>query len=143
MTPVEQFDDYLKSKGLRQTEPRRKIVEIFFSTDKHVSAQELFDMTREKHPEIGYATVSRTLKLLVDSGISWVVDFGDGCKRFDHIFGCKRHDHIICTSCDHCVEVIDNDLEKLKKTIAEEYGYMAKYTKLDIFGLCPNCRQKL
>jgi len=99
-------------------------------------------MVREIDPAIGYATVARTLKLMVEAGISWIVDFNDGVQRFDHKYGCMRHDHIVCIECNNCIEVFNEELEDLKTGLAEKYGYEHVYTKLDIFGLCPNCRLK-
>ncbi|MCH2175579.1 MAG: transcriptional repressor [Lentisphaeria bacterium] len=130
------FNAYVASQGLRWTKQREVILKYFLKTDRHVSAQDLYDMVRETNPEIGYATVSRTMKLFVDAGISWVVDFNDGVKRYDHLYGCMRHDHIICIDCNTCVEVVNKDIEAQKKLLARNNGFELKHSKLDIFASC-------
>jgi Fur family transcriptional regulator, ferric uptake regulator len=141
--PKTRFDSFLRGKGLRRTPQRDAILDAFLSTTRHVSAQELFDLVRQHDNSIGYATVARTLNLMVESGISWIVDFNDGVRRYDHKFGCMRHDHIICMECHNCVEVFDESLERIKRQLAERFGYTPKYAKLDIFGLCPTCRGRI
>jgi len=140
------FNDYVKSKNMRRTEQRDFILNTFLNTEDHVSAQDLFDMVRIDHPDIGYATISRTLNLMVESGISWIVDFNDGVRRFDHKYGCMTHDHIICTECHQCIEFFDHEIEELKQSVAKRFGFKLHHSKLDLFVSCPetakNCPKK-
>ena len=130
-TLKKKFNDYVKTKHMRRTEQRDFILTTFLSTEDHVSAQDLFDMVRVDHPDIGYATISRTLNLMVESGISWVVDFNDGVRRFDHKYGCMTHDH---------------EIEELKQSVAKRFGFKLHHSKLDLFVSCPetakNCPKK-
>ena len=57
---------YVESKRLNVTSQREAIVEFFLRTRDHISIDELLAKVRKKHPKVGYATVYRTLKLLVD-----------------------------------------------------------------------------
>ena len=140
--PKEIFNKFLKKKKLRSTGQRDIIIDAFLNTDEHVSAQELFDLVRKTNPEIGYATVSRTLNLMVEAGISWVVDFNDGVRRFDQKYGGVRHGHLVCTECGHCIEFTPSEeLQKLKKELADRNGFELNYFRTDIFGLCKNCRK--
>ncbi len=136
------FNQFLKQKGLRQTEQRDRLINVFLQTERHVSTQELFDIVRKKYKDIGYATVARALKLLVDSGLCRVVDFGDGVQRFEHKYGHEHHDHLICTECGKFVEICSRRLEKLQVEMVRKHGFVQKRHKLDIFGLCPRCGKK-
>jgi Fur family transcriptional regulator, ferric uptake regulator len=134
------FEKFVLQKGLRHTRPREKVLEIFWGTERHVSVQDLYDLVRKKYPGIGYATVSRTLKLLTEAGICRIVDLGDGMQRFEHEFGHEHHDHLICTHCGRFVEIYSSKLEKLQDQLVQKHGFVQEHHKLDIFGLCPKCQ---
>ncbi|MHC4171372.1 MAG: Fur family transcriptional regulator [Planctomycetota bacterium] len=136
------FDQFLRQKGLRRTKQRDELVSFFLRTERHVSTQELFDIVRKKHKDVGYATVARTLKLLTECGLCRVVDFGDGVQRFEHKYGHEHHDHLICTKCGKFVEIYSKKLEKLQVELVKKHAYVQEYHKLDIFGICPRCGKK-
>ena len=64
--------------------------------EKHVKIEELLESVRKKSPNIGYATVYRTLLLLVDAGVAHQRHFNDGQSRFE-VNTAHHHDHLICT----------------------------------------------
>ncbi|MBW7990344.1 MAG: transcriptional repressor [Planctomycetes bacterium] len=133
------FNQFLIKKSLRQTKQRYEIVSFFLRMERHLSTQELFDIVRKKDKDVGYATVARTLKLLAESGLCRVVDFGDGVQRFEHKYGHEHHDHLICSKCGKFVEIYSKKLEKLQEELVRKHGYTQEYHKLDIFGICPRC----
>ncbi|MGB8332490.1 MAG: transcriptional repressor, partial [Polyangiales bacterium] len=63
------LNDYMSKHGLRSTEQRRLVTEMFFATTEHLSIEDLLDRVRVEEPRIGYATVYRTLKLLKECGL--------------------------------------------------------------------------
>ena len=73
--------EYLDEKRLNTTAQRESIVEQFFRTRDHISIDELLARVRKRQPKVGYATVYRTLKLLVESGLAHERQFGDGQAR--------------------------------------------------------------
>jgi Fur family ferric uptake transcriptional regulator len=66
----EQFRAYLAKHHLKVTRQRQIILDAFLSSPSHLSAEELYIRLRKKHPNIGYATVYRTMKILAESGIA-------------------------------------------------------------------------
>ena len=142
MDAKERFEEYLKSKGLRHTGQRRWVLDVFLATERHVTVEQLYNLARNKHKEIGYATVARTLKLLSKSGICREVDFGDGMQRFEHKYGHEHHDHLICVECGGFVEIYSDKLEQLQDELVQKHRYIQEYHKLDIFGICPHCQRK-
>jgi len=104
-----------------------------------VTIQELYDLVRDRHKGIGYATVARTVKLMSDSGICRQVDFGEGALRYEHKYGHEHHDHLICVKCGRFEEIFSPKLEEIQQELVEKHGYIQQSHKLDIFGLCPRC----
>lgn len=140
MDAKQKFIQFVADKGLRRTEQRGKVVDVFLATERHLTVQELYDLTRKKHKGIGYATVARTTKLMCESGICRQVDFADGSLRYEHKYNHEHHDHLICVKCGRFEEIYSPELEKIQHDLVKKYGYVQQSHKLDIFGLCPECR---
>ncbi len=142
MDAKEKFERFIVEKGLRHTAQRQQILHVFLSTERHLTIQQLYDRVRKKYKNIGYATVVRTVNLMAESGICRQVDFGDGIRRYEHKYGHEHHDHLICLKCGRFVEIYSEQLEKFQARLVKKHGYMQKYHKLDIFGVCTKCRKK-
>lgn len=142
---MEAFSQRLQEAGLKSTRQRDLIVERFFQLDEHISAEELLDDVRGFQPRIGYATVYRTLKLLVEQGFALPKDFGDGQTRYDPIHNQDpQHDHLICIDCRKIIEFDDEELAKRLHLIAEGMQYTVRRKKLELYAECriPGCPEK-
>ncbi|WP_421899742.1 Fur family transcriptional regulator [Maridesulfovibrio sp.] len=135
------FVDYLAQNGLSMTPQRKVIVETFLETEGHFSAEDLLLLVQKRVPEVGQATVYRTLKLLVDSGLAESLDFGCGVALYEHSYGHEHHDHLVCTKCQKKVEVVDDGIERRQEVLARENGYVLTHHRMLLFGLCPECQK--
>lgn len=134
---MEAFYDRLQEAGLKSTKQRDLIVERFLWLDKHISADELLDDVREHQPRIGYATVYRTLKLLVEQGFALPKDFGDGQTRYDPIHNQDpQHDHLICVDCRKIIEFNDDALNERIKEIVANMKYNVRRKKIELYAEC-------
>lgn len=128
--------NYVHDHRLNTTAQREAIVEQFLRTREHVSIDELLSKVRKRHPKVGYATVYRTLKLLVDSGLAIERQFGDGQARYE-IVG-DHHDHLICVKCGLILEFEDDEIERLQDRIATRLGgFVVLRHRHELYGLCP------
>ncbi|GLI39794.1 transcriptional repressor [Geobacter hydrogenophilus] len=134
------FQDYIARQGLKSTRQRDIILDAFLSSDRHLSIEELYLKLRAKHPNIGYATVYRTLKLFAESGIAREIHFGDGQTRYEHVSEGEHHDHLVCTGCGTIIEFENESIEKLQDEVAVAHGFLIKHHKLELYGLCAKCR---
>jgi len=133
------FEDYVRRHGLKSTQQRDLIVDLFLKSSGHISIEDLLGKVRKKNPKVGYATVYRTLKLLTDSGIAAARQFGDGQTRFEVMGdGHGHHDHLICMECGLILEFENDTIEKLQDEMAERLGgFKLVKHKLELYGLCP------
>jgi Fur family transcriptional regulator, ferric uptake regulator len=131
---------FLKQKGLKQTDQREKILDIFLSNVKHVSADELHAIIRKSDPRIGFSTVYRTLRILTECGLAREVNFGDGRARFERAFDKGQHGHLICTSCGKTEEFAISAIEKSIKQVSSKIGFKAEGHRLEVYGLCKRCQ---
>ncbi len=136
---VEEFQKVLESKGLKSTQQRHFIAETFFKTNTHVSLDELLKKVKRKTPNIGYATVFRTMKLLTETGLAMERQFGDGQTRFENLHQDGHHDHLICIKCAKIVEFQNQMIEDLQAETAKNFGFKVVRHKLELYGYCADC----
>ncbi len=136
----EVLENYITQNNLKITKQRRAVLEAFLANEEHLSAEELYKIVSAKEPKIGLATVYRTLALLTESGLALELDFGDGQKRYEHNYHHAHHDHMICTQCGKIIEFQNSMIEKLQEDVAREHGFEMTTHKLDMFGICKDCR---
>jgi Fur family ferric uptake transcriptional regulator len=135
----ERWKAYLDDHRLNTTAQREVIVDLFLRTPDHVSIDELLAKVRRRQQKVGYATVYRTLKLLVDSGLAIERQFGDGQARFE-VAG-AHHDHLICARCGHILEFEDDEIERLQEKVAQRLGgFTVIRHRHELYALCPKAR---
>jgi len=134
------FNRFAAGKGLRSTRQRDIILDFFLATHQHISVEELYLKIKAVHPGIGNATVYRTLKLFVEAGLAREVLLHDGQTRYEHVVEGEHHDHLVCTGCNAVIEFENETIEKLQDDIAMRHGFFIKSHKLEIYGLCAQCR---
>jgi Fur family ferric uptake transcriptional regulator len=137
--PVETFENYLRTKNLKHSKPRRDILDVFLGSQGHLSAQELYDQVKQINPRVGFATVYRTLKLLEECGLARSMDYGDGTQRYEP--DRFQHHHIICTSCNRTVEFLSPELEALLENVQASHDYLPQAYAVRILSICQDCTQ--
>ncbi len=135
------FHDFIVRRGLKSTRQRDIILDTFLSSERHMSIEELYLKLRAKYPNIGYATVYRSLKLFAEAGIANEIRFGDGQTRYEHVIEGEHHDHLVCTRCGAITEFENESIEKLQAEVAAGYGFLIETHKLELYGICAKCRK--
>ena len=140
----ERLLSYLSSKGLKQTRQREEILRSFVECGRHVSIDELVGHVRARNGGIGHATVYRTMRLFVDSGIAVERHFLDGPARYEtaEVLEEDHHDHLICTVCGLIVEFENAEIEVLQETVAIKHGFLLTSHKMELYGTCLACGAK-
>lgn len=133
---------YKIKKGLKSSAKRTIIIDYFLKHNRHFSVEELYNRLKKISPKIGYSTVYRTLKLLVDCGIASIRRFEKNKTSFEPVHKKEHHDHIICLSCGRIIEFVNQEIEKLQKKIARRFYFRMKDHKLEIYGQCQKCSKK-
>ena len=137
---TEQLSTYLTGQGLKSTRQRDRILDVFVSAGRHLSAEELYLLIRKTDKRIGYATVYRTLKLLAGAGLAHERRFEDGVTRFEYNAAEGHHDHLICTRCGRIIEFENERIEDLQLRVAKKNKFQVHTHKLELYGLCEGCQ---
>jgi Fur family ferric uptake transcriptional regulator len=142
LTPEQRFADYLQSRGMRNTEQRRVLLEHVFSEHEHFDADDLIERLPKKG-QVGYVsrpTVYRTLSEFVDAGLLNKFQL-DGRSVYEHDYGYPQHDHFYCTKCEQLIEFQSDELTRLRNEIAKEHQFQVRNHRLIVNGVCENCRR--
>ncbi|MBI3289656.1 MAG: transcriptional repressor [Elusimicrobia bacterium] len=137
---VRTFTGYLAKNGLRLTGQRRLILDQLLKTDHHLSQDEIHSALRSHG--VGRATVFRTLKMLQECGLASPVVGRDGTSRFEIELDRPHHDHLICVECGRILEVRWPALEKIQDDACRKAGFVPKWHRHEVFGLCKDCASK-
>jgi Fur family ferric uptake transcriptional regulator len=134
--------DELKSTGLKATLPRLKILDVFQkSTQRHLTAEDVFRVLLEDRTDIGLATVYRVLTQFEQAGILSRSHFESGKAVYEINEG-HHHDHLICTSCGRVEEFYDAEIEKRQQIVAKAKGWILQDHAMSLYGLCATCADK-
>ncbi|MDY5965032.1 MAG: Fur family transcriptional regulator [Peptostreptococcus porci] len=141
---MEILKEKLKATGFKITPQRRAIIEVLIENENsHLSTEEIYDKVRVDCPEIGLATVYRTMQLLDEiNGIS-KLNLDDGCTRYEINFEGEEnhhHHHLICKNCGTIIEVKEDLLDAIEEKVENTYKFEIKDHDLKFYGLCGKCK---
>ncbi|GIP15215.1 transcriptional repressor [Paenibacillus montaniterrae] len=142
---IDKIKQQLQAQGYKLTPQREATLRILLENEEdHLSAEDVFLMVKEIAPEIGLATVYRTLELLTDLHIVEKLNFGDGVARYDLRGDTNHHHHhhLICVQCGVVSEIKDDWLLPLEERLQAQFGFETLDHRLDFHGICKNCREK-
>lgn len=144
--------EYLRMKlyehNYKMTPQRKEILQVFSDDpdNKHLSAEEVHEILREKDFDFGLATVYRNLELLNELGILSKIDFGDNCARYELSnidTQAHNHHHLICMKCKKVIEFEEDWLDELEEFISESANFKIVNHEVKFFGLCSDCQNKI
>ena len=88
----------------RNTIQKRQILDVIMNCYTHPTIKELYELVNEKYPNIGQATVYRTINKLVQDDIVIRIDCNDG-THYDYN---REHYHFYCLNCGRITDVYLN-----------------------------------
>jgi Fur family transcriptional regulator, ferric uptake regulator len=136
------FRRYLREQGLPVTQQREVVADVLFNSPDHLSVEEIETKLKARGERIGKATIYRTMEILVRSGLVEEHDFGQGFKRYEHLFGQQpAHAHLVCTHCGDVTEFRSAEVDRVQEQVAREHGFQPTRHKLEVYGLCAGCQQ--
>ena len=143
----EKVKDLLREKGLKVTSQRLMVLNILSAHgDEHLTVEEIYDLAKEESPEIGLATIYRTVQVLLELHVIEKVTFDDGFARYElngeETGSGHRHHHAICTQCGKVYSLETDLLDTLEKQVFESLGFEVTDHEVKLYGLCSACRRK-
>ena len=110
---------------------------IMENNKSHPTADMVYSVLHETHPNISLATVYRNLNKLASMGVINKICLPNAPDRFDSTT--TNHYHMICTNCG---EITDCPIElslDFNETIKTKTEFNVSSYQLVICGVCKNC----
>lgn len=83
-TTLEKLKERIKDKKYKLTTQRQTILQAFIDAEeKHLCAEDVYVLVKAVAPDIGLATIYRTLDLFTELDLLKRLDFGDGRNRYE------------------------------------------------------------
>lgn len=133
------FEQYLRSRRIRQTRARTLILETAMDFDEHFEAEQLLYALKEKGHRVGKATIYRTLPLLVQAGILRETRFQTRQTHYERAWGEPAHDHIVCQYCGLIREFDSAEVVQLRDRIATAQDFVVTGHRFQLIGVCARC----
>lgn len=132
----------LREKGVRLTRQRKLLLDLIDSSGKHLDADTLYQMAKEKDAKLNRVTVYRTLKLLKEGGLVDELDLAhwEGEKHYYETRLKQEHAHIICLRCGRVEEFFGDQLQAVKGQVSSQFGFEIVFARTEIGGYCSHCR---
>ncbi|AFJ62529.1 Ferric uptake regulation protein [Bacillus velezensis] len=140
---IDRIKKQLHSSSYKLTPQREATVRVLLENEEdHLSAEDVYLLVKEKSPEIGLATVYRTLELLTELKVVDKINFGDGVSRYDlrKEGAAHFHHHLVCMECGAVDEIEEDLLEDVEEVIERDWKFKIKDHRLTFHGICHRCR---
>ena len=142
---IQRIINKLKKSGYKLTPQRQAIVDtILDSVGMHLTVEEIFDIVKKKRPEIGLATVYRTIVLMHEENLITRLDLKDGTARYELTREDEHHTHhhLVCIKCSQVLEFMDDLLDPIEEEIGNKYNFKVLDHSLKFYGICNECAKE-
>lgn len=119
----------------RKTRQRQVIENMLKQADRPLLPKELLRQAQQSLPQLGIATVFRTLKKLVDEGEAKVVCLSGDSPRYERS-DLAHHHHFKCQECESVFE-INGCPGHLEQLLPKDFQLTDH--EITLFGRCANC----
>ena len=136
MTDRNQLYDLLRSKGLRMTSQKKRILDVFLNNqDRMLSIADVSGLL-VGNIAIDQATIYRNIQKFVEHGILESFNDEQGLNRYT-VLEKDHHHYLICTGCGKIIKI---PCEKcFWNTQAQKNSFQETHHKLEVYGKCADC----
>ena len=124
----------LEDRGYRSTVPRRAIVRVIEEMHEGFTAEDVV----KRLPGVGRATVFRTLKLFLETGIICRLNLLDGAPRY-MLSRVEHHHHTVCVKCGKVGEFRAATVERLMRIIGDDLSGEIVGHRIELYVVCDQC----
>ncbi len=136
-TMVKDTEALLEGEGHRLTSTRRAILRTIAGAATPLTIEEIGDQV----PDIGRATVFRTVKLLHELGAICRVTLENHGIRYV-VSTSSHHHHLVCSSCGSVQEFASPQLDQAIHEEAEALAFELSSHTVELYGTCKDCASK-
>lgn len=121
------------------TRQRQVILEELRKLKTHPTADEVYEMVRQRLPRVSLGTVYRNLEILSQLGMIRKLELGGSRRRFDG--NVREHYHVRCIRCGRLEDAPIESLAAIEDALRPVTDYEIIGHRLEFIGLCPKCKK--
>ncbi len=133
----EQIAAYLKSKKIRPSVIRIKVLKYLNENRVHPTADKIYKELYKEIPTLSKTSIYNTLKSFAKSGIISELTIEDGMARYDA--DVEKHGHFRCRKCGKIEDFKTKCDFCYKEPLS---GYIIETEHMYVTGLCAVCAKK-
>ncbi|MFC4777429.1 Fur family transcriptional regulator [Paenibacillus sp. GCM10023252] len=138
MRTKEEILKMMSSQGLRITDQRKTLTNLFSDTPGYLSPKDVYEYMGKYYSGLSFDTVYRNLRVMEELGVLEQVVFEEGVKFKLH---CREHDHhhhMICLNCGKTYPITFCPMDQTEAPA----GFKVVKHKFEVFGYCEACQQE-
>jgi Fe2+ or Zn2+ uptake regulation protein len=128
----------MEETGYRLTPPRMAVVAAVAARNGPFTIEDISSSL----PDVGRATVFRTVKLLLEIDFVCRVLLDDGATRY-RVSRRGHHHHLICTHCGAVQDFTECGVSDLAAQLSARTEYQIEGHRLEVYGRCSSCRESI
>jgi len=133
----EEMIKMLANKGLRITEQRKTLANIFAESEGYLSPKDVYEQMSSYYSGLSFDTVYRNLRILLEMNVIEQFVFEDGIKFKAHCHENIHHHHLICLECEKTVSIMFCPMKQVPG-IPETFQVINH--KFEVYGYCEACK---
>ena len=140
MSCGERLKETIRKAGYRVTPQRAVILETIAHMEGHHSAQEVFEIAKERLPGLNLATIYRTLDTLHHAGFIDLFPNSPDAMLFALHDDSNIHCHLHCVNCGQVMELNIDPFYPLAEEIERDFNFKVNLSHITLRGTCSNCK---
>lgn len=125
---------------MKYSKQRETILQIVKNSDKHPTAEMVYEEAKKNIPNISLGTVYRNLNNLYEYGYIKHITVPNDSDRFDKTL--LDHHHLYCLGCNKVFDIPTNSLKLLDEIVSNNTGFKVITHNLVFEGYCHECERK-
>ena len=135
MSDLDLIIQRLELRGHRITASRRRVLEALVAAPAHFTVDDVLRLA----PDVGRATVFRTMKLLQDLNVVCRVLMENGSLHY-RLSTRGHHHHLVCRQCGRVEDFSTCDVSSVVEQLTRNTEYEIEGHWLEVYGRCSSCR---
>ena len=135
------FRRFLKKQGLKFTSERAKILDAVLAKTGVFEAEQLLDEMRQGNQRVSKATIYRTLKHLMESGIINEVLIDPKQSHYELSFGRQPKGHLVCMETHQVIEFSVPELLAMRDKVCGQHGWEPLSFRFIVYGRSPEAKK--
>ncbi|PKM58148.1 MAG: transcriptional repressor [Firmicutes bacterium HGW-Firmicutes-3] len=130
-------------KGIKNTKQRNMTYNILIQENLPVTAELIFLKIKALDEKISLSTVYRILEVFISKGLVIKRNLSEDNMAVFEINNMEHKHHLICYCCKKMQVIKGCPLGAYEKILQKETDYDISGHRLEIYGYCPDCKEKM